>query len=118
MAFLQEEIGHGGAEVASEGGDGVGLGRAIFLQDLEGATQDGGTLFGLKDGDEIAVDGAALAHTFVPREVLGHANGLPDVAQLVEQAALFDGIKVDRGQGGAQATPAIVNDQFQAGFAA
>ena len=45
-------------------------------------------------------------------------NGLPDVAELVEQAALFDGIKVDGGQGGAQATAAIVNDQFQAGFAA
>ena len=36
----------------------------------------------------------------------------------MEEAALFGGVKVDGGQGGAQATAAIVNDQFQAGFAA
>ena len=118
MAFLQEKIGDGGAEVAPEGGDGVGLGRAIFLEDLEGAAQNGGALFGLKDCDEIAVNGAALAAAFGGGEVVVDANGLPDIAELMEEAALFDGVKVDGGQGCAEATAAIVDDQFQPQFAA
>ena len=47
-----------------EGGDGIGWGVEILLDDLEGAAQDGGRLLGLKDGDEIVVDGAALAFAY------------------------------------------------------
>ena len=117
VVFLDHEVGDRGTKSRGAGCHRFRLGLAILLHDLEGPAQDGGTLLGLKDGDEIAVNGAALAFAFVGGEFLGHVNGLPAVAELVEQAALFGGIEVDGLQRATQAAAAIVNDQFQADFA-
>ena len=111
VLFLEEEVGDGSAKVTAQGGHSFGLARAVLLHELEGLAQDGGRLLGLKDGDEIAVDGAALADALVPREGIRHAIGVPDVAQLREQAALFGGVKMDNGQGRTQPTAPIVDDQ-------
>ena len=84
-------------EVTAQGGHGVRLGVTIFLYDFEGPAQDGAALLGLEDGDEVTENGAALAFAFWRWEVFGHVNGLPDVAELVEKAALFRRVEVDGG---------------------
>jgi hypothetical protein len=83
---LNREVGDGGAKVAAQGGHGLGLGVTIFLHDLEGAAQDRAALLRLKDGDKVAEDTAALAFAFEGGQVIDQANGLPDVAELVEGA--------------------------------
>jgi len=118
VAFLQAEVGDGGAEVAAEGGHGFGLAGAVLLHDAQGAVQDGAALLGLEDGDEVAEDGAALAFTYGRWQVVRHVNGAPDVAKFVKEAALFGSVEMNGIQGSAQATTAIVNDQFQAVFTA
>ena len=118
VVFLNGEVGERSTEVTAQGGHSFGLAIAVVLHNLEGSAQDGGTLLGLKDGNEVAVDSAALAFAFWQREVFGDANGMPNVAELVEEAALLSRVKVDRLQSGAEAAAAIVDEPFQAVFAA
>lgn len=74
-----------------------------------------GEAFGLPDVVEVAKNGFALAALFLAGEIFAtYADGVVEVAQLVEEAALFGDAEVDAVEGSTEAGPAIMDDEFQA----
>jgi hypothetical protein len=94
VAFLEGEVGEGGAKVAPQGRHGLGLRVPVLLDDLERPAQDGAALLRMEDGDEVPEDPLALPLALLAREFFRHADSLPDVAQFVEEAALFGSLEM------------------------
>src|SRR5512139_4097019 len=115
MTLVHGKVGDSGAEVGAEKVHGLGLGAAIVADDVAIALEHRGETLGLPDVMEVAENGFALAALFLAGEVFAaDADGVVEVAQLVEEAALFGGAEVDAVEGRAEPGPAIMDNEFQA----
>ena len=115
MPLVHGKVGDGGAEVGAETLHSLGLREAIVTDDVAIALEHSGEAFGLPDVVEVAENGFALAALFLAGEIFAaDPQGVVEVTQLVEEAALFGGAEVDAVEGCAEAGSAIMDDEFQA----
>ncbi len=118
MALEHREIGDGGSEVGAKTTDSSWLRGAIAADNCEIPLEHGRELFCVPDVTEVAQDRiAATAFFFGGELVVVNANGMADIAQLMKEAALLGGAKVDGVECCAEAGTAIVDDEFEAIFA-
>ena len=98
VGMAQEDLkkGDGRAKVVTESAHGVGLRGAVAANDGEVTEKHGGEAFGLPDVMKVTKNGfAALSAGLCVETFVGDANGVVEVAELVEETALFAGSKVD-----------------------
>ena len=115
VTFVHGKVGDGRPEVAAETMHGLWLCQAILADDVAIALEHGGESFGLPNVVEVAENGFALPALFLAGEVFAaDTNGVVEVAQFVEEAALLCSAEVDDVKGGTEARPAIMDDEFQA----
>jgi hypothetical protein len=115
MLLVNSKVGDGGAEVSAEATDCLRLRCAIKPDHLAVAVEGSGESFGLPNVVKIAKNGLAPAALFLAGEVfVGDPNGVVEIAQFVEEAALLIGAKVHSVERGAETGPAIMDDEFKA----
>mgnify|MGYP001827654431 CR=1 FL=1 len=112
--LFQKVVGDSGAEVTAQGGDSLRLGVTIGAGDFQVAAQNGIMAVSLPDGVEVFEDSFAMSTALLSGKVIGQADGVVEVAELVEEAALILSAEVDGAQSGAQAAAPVMDDQLQA----
>ena len=96
MRLLDEEIGNGLSEISPEGLDSGRLRVAIAMHNLAIAAQHGFPSFGLIDGVELFEDALLAAAALLGRKFFfRQSDGLVNVAEFVEEAALLLGVEED-----------------------
>ena len=111
---MEVEVSESRAEIRAEATDGIWLGGAVKTDDLAVTAEGSRRLFGLPDVVKVAEDGFALTLLLLAGQgLVADMNGVVEVAQLVEEAALLGSAKMDDIHGGAETSPAIMDHQLQ-----